>query len=201
MALGYSISAIISILSKCEFINLNSDEINNITKSLKTLIKDFSIEKPAKENIAKNLSLKLKNKIPVIVSSEHLIGSSHSFKNILNETSKTFSVLFDIPELNHHLMEGLRNPAEAKNYLKFVFIESDSYTPRVQKRYEITKEVVEKNDVDYITYQVSTTSKIEQIFEVVILGMFVSFYLSYLYGVDPSKIPWVDYFKEKLAKT
>ena len=56
MALGYSISAIISILSKCEFINLNSEEIDNITKSLKTLIKDFSIEKPAKENIAKNLS-------------------------------------------------------------------------------------------------------------------------------------------------
>jgi len=91
MALGYSISAIISILSKCEFINLNSDEINNITKSLKTLIKDFSIEKPAKENIAKNLSLKLKNKIPVIVSSEHLIGSSHSFKNFLNENGYNVS--------------------------------------------------------------------------------------------------------------
>ncbi len=61
------------------------------------------------------------------MTSEHLVGSCHSFKNLLNETAKTFAVLFDIPELNHHLMEGLKNPSRIREFFKFVFFESELF--------------------------------------------------------------------------
>ena len=42
-------------------------------------------------------------------------------------------------------------------------------------------------------------ARLGQVFEVLALGSFLSLYLAVLYDVDPSVIPWVDYFKQKLA--
>jgi glucose/mannose-6-phosphate isomerase len=199
MALGYSVASILAILSRCEFIQLSTDEIDKVVNSLKIKLEEFGITVNSQNNLAKLVSKKLYRKIPVLVASEHMVGSAHAFKNQINETAKCFSVLFDIPELNHHLMEGLKNPAEAKQYLKFLFIESELYSDGVKKRYPITQEVVGKNEVEFFSYKLTSEKKIEQIFELLALSSFVSFYLSCLYGEDPVKIPWVDYFKSKLS--
>jgi hypothetical protein len=34
--------------------------------------------------------------------------------------------------------------------------------------------------------------------EFIQLGNWITFYLAMLHGVDPAKIPWVDYFKKEL---
>lgn len=200
LGLGYSIAATMAILARCGFITLAEEDIKSALSSLRKFSQEFDNCVPENKNLAKRMALKLRGKIPILIASEHLIGALHAFKNQLNEGSKTFSASFDIPELNHHLMEGLRNPAMAKEYLYFLFFESKLYSSRIQKRYPITREVVEKNEVDYGVYPLRSGKKIQQIFEVLSFGSFVHFYLAYIYGVDPLKIPWVDYFKEKLAK-
>ncbi|MFC1710038.1 bifunctional phosphoglucose/phosphomannose isomerase [Patescibacteria group bacterium] len=199
MALGYSIASILSVLSQCDFIHLHNDEIRDVIKNFKEYEVDFGNKREGKNNISKSLAKKIKGKIPILVASEHLVGSAHTFKNQLNETSKNFSVLFDIPELNHHLMEGLGHPALVKKDLYFIFFESNKYTKRVSKRYPITQEVVEKNGVSYGKYVLKQETKLDQIFELISLGLYTSFYLSRINSVDPTKIPWVDYFKDKLS--
>jgi len=199
LGLGYSVSAILAVLSRCEFIFTLDEELEKVIEELKKLVDEFGKEKSKNFNIAKSIAIKLSGKIPILVASEHLVGSSHSFKNQLNETSKTFSSIFDIPELNHHLMEGLGFPKKAKELLKFIFIESDKYSSHVIKRYPITKEVVEKNQIEYLTYKARLETKLQQSFEIMILGAFTSFYLALLNDVDPKEIPWVDYFKKKLT--
>lgn len=199
MGLGYSIATVLAILAKCEFINLLDTEVTEAITTTREFITEFGVENPTEKNIAKSIATKFKGKIPVLFASEHLLGISHAFKNQLNENSKTFSLLFDIPEANHHLMEGLRNPAEAKSFFQFLFFESELYSKEVQRRYPVTKEVVEKNEVSLASYNLRSKKKLNQIFEVLALGSFVSFYLSMLYGLDPTPIPWVDYFKKQLA--
>lgn len=198
MALGYSIISIMAILSKCGYIKVGKEDINSLVEDVNNKIKQFDVF--VNNNSAKKAAKKLKDKIPIIVSSEHLVGSAHAFKNQLNENAKTFSVSFEIPELNHHLMEGLSNPPYAKDLLNFIFYESRLYSPRVIKRFEITKKVLSKIGVEYITYKLQSNTKLKQAFELLIFGSFVQFYLSMLYGNDPSPIPWVDYFKKKLSR-
>jgi len=198
MALGYSIGAILGVLARCEFVSISDEEIVQLVENIKRFTKELGIEK--KDSLAKVLAKKLHQSIPVLVASEHLVGSAHAVKNQLNEGAKTFSTLFDIPELNHHLLEGLKNPAKAKELLKFLFIESFLYTPRVQKRYPITKKVVEENGVEVISYQTKGKDKLNQVFELLVLGSFVQFYLAMLYEIDPTPIPFVDYFKKEMAK-
>ncbi len=201
MGLGYSISSTLAILSKCGLFHLSNDDFYELVVTIRNYIKNFDIDIPYDKNIAKLLAGKLFGKIPVLISSSHLIGVTHAMKNQLNENSKLFSVLFDLPEMNHHLLEGLKNPKNASSLLSFLFFHSDKYSERVKKRLELTMEVVEKNRYEANLYKVTSDTKISEIFEVLSLGSFLSFYLSFMHGVDPSEIPWVDYFKKELAKT
>jgi len=43
-------------------------------------------------------------------------------------------------------------------------------------------------------------NKIEQAFELMIFGNFLTMYLSSLYGENPAAVPYVDYFKNKLKE-
>lgn len=200
MGLGYSIITVLATLAKCEFINLLDGEVNDAINIAREFNEDFGVSKPSSDNLAKIMATKIKGKVPVLIASEHLYGVTHAFKNQINENAKTFSILFDIPELNHHLLEGLRNPAEVKKYLHFIFFESDLYSKEVKLRYPITREVVEKQEVESSIYKLHSAKKLNQIFEELVFGSYVNFYLSMQYGLDPSPIPWVDYFKEKLSK-
>ncbi|MBU0572083.1 hypothetical protein KKH23_00725 [Patescibacteria group bacterium] len=199
LALGYSIFSILALLNKTNFITLPTERFNDINKCLGKFIDEFGPRTPEIKNMAKILANGIQRKIPLIVASEHLSGTAYTFKNQLNETSKTFSTFFEIPELNHHLTEGLRFPAKAKEILHFLFLKSELYSERVLRRYPLTAEVIEKNSISQDCYVVRSGTKMEQVVEILALGTFVSFYLAVLNNVDPAEIPWVDYFKKKLS--
>jgi glucose/mannose-6-phosphate isomerase len=151
-----------------------------------------------KDGTAKTFAEKLKNKIPIIVSSEFLLGNAHVLANQINENAKCFTTYFGLPELNHHLVEGLKNPSANKN-LKFVLVNSDLYHPRNQKRYKILKEVLQRNKINFIEYRPKAKTKLQQSMETLLFGSYLSFYLAMIYNLDPSPIPWVDFFKKRLA--
>jgi glucose/mannose-6-phosphate isomerase len=198
MSLGYSFATILHLMTRTGFITITDEQVEKILNTLKKYIKEYGVDFPLEENVAKKIADELFAKVPVLVASEHLIGAAHTFKNQLNENAKTFSLLFDIPELNHHLLEGLKNPSPAKQVLKFLFFESNLYSDGAAKRYPLTCEIIEKNGYPYIIYPLRSETKLEQVFEILAFGSYISFYLAYLYQEDVSKIPWVDYFKERL---
>lgn len=200
LAIGYSIFAFLALLNKTEFITISKGEVEKAFDVLEEYVKEFGPRASSKGNLAKSTAIKLRNRVPIIVSSEHLIGTAHVFKNQLNETAKIFSTSFDLPELNHHLLEGLGGPPKIKEILHFLFYSSELYSPDVKKRYPITQEVVSENSVEYSIYQTRSKTKLGQAMELLVFGSFVCFYLAFIAGVDPSEIPWVDFFKEKLSK-
>ena len=200
MSLGYSIGSYFSLFHKLGFISIDREDIDEAINSMYEFLTEFHENIDTDKNLSYKLAASLKNYVPVIIASEHLYGIAHAIKNQFNENSKTFSTLFDIPELNHHLLEGLKNPAKIKGGLKFLFFNSSLYSEKVQKRYKITSEVVNKNGYDYLLYSPRSDTRLKGLFEVFILGSFISYYLAKLYNEDPLEIPWVDYFKERLSR-
>lgn len=199
MGLGYSIVGIMAILTKCGFLSLEPGDLQSLMIFSEKIVKEFGVRIPIRENIAKRMAEKLAGKIPVLISSEHLVGVTHVFRNQINENAKNFSFAFKISEANHHLIEGLKFPHNARNLLHFLFFESNNYHLRNLKRYGITQDVVNKNGYEYDIYKTVSRKKLEEVFEVLIFGSYISFYLAILHGIDPSPIPWVDYFKQKMA--
>jgi glucose/mannose-6-phosphate isomerase len=199
MALGYSIASILGLLARFEFITFTDADIQKVTQVLEKYNHEWQPRAHTNSNLAKTIAIKLFEKAPILIASQHLVGVSHAFKNQLNENAKTFASLFDLPELNHHFIEGLQFPHSAKQNLHLLFFESEKYREDYQKRYPIIEEIVEKNSFAFTTYQLQSNTKLEQVFEMLVFGSYVSFYLAILNGINPAPIPWVDYLKEKLS--
>ncbi|MFA5358585.1 MAG: SIS domain-containing protein [Patescibacteria group bacterium] len=200
MGIGYSVFGQLALLSRCGIIDIKDKDVEQVVNVLKKLNKKFAPNISTGKNPAKQIALKLHERVPVLVAADFLTGSVHVFSNQLNENAKTFACYFPISEMNHHLMEGLSQPKKYKKSLRFLFIQSKLYHPRNQKRIEVSKDVVESNSIDFIEHQLQSKTKFEQAFELLIFGSYVSFYLAVLNGIDPSPVPWVDYFKEQLEK-
>lgn len=185
---GYIVVGTIALLSRLGVIPITKDE------ALLSIMEVRNAQNETKAN-AMELAKKLHGTIPLIFAAEHLKGNAHIIRNQLNETAKSFASFSQLPELNHHLMEGLKNPQERK--LAILFLTSEHYSQILKKRIELTKDVVGKNGVNWVEYKAKT--KNAEALNVLSFGGYLSLYLAFLYGQDPSLIPWVEYFKEKLA--
>lgn len=152
------------------------------------------------EKLAQDLAQEIQNRIPIFIAAEHLTGLSLVFQNLLQENAKTFAAGFNLPDLNHHLLEGLSNPPSLKENLIFVFLESPNYSPQILKRLKLTKEVVEKNKIQVEKVDLRGESKLEEVICGIGCASWLTYHLSQLNQIDPLETPWVEYFKEKLLK-
>ncbi|HSA83373.1 MAG TPA: SIS domain-containing protein, partial [Patescibacteria group bacterium] len=136
--------------------------------------------------------------IPIIFTAEHLSGNGMILRNQFNETSKNFAAYYLIPDLNHHLMEGLEFPKNAP--LHFFVINSANYSDKIKKRTELTIEVVHKNNYKVHEFVTSGATVYDDFLETLIYGSFLTLYLGLTYERNPATNPWVDWFKDELAK-
>jgi len=189
MGQGYMIFGVIGLLSKIGL--LQTIPIEEVLKEIETLEQHISTS-------ARACAQEIGYGITIYVAAEHLAGNAHIIRNQTNETAKAYADYHLISEMNHHLMEGLKNPKDKK--LMFIFFESQLYFPRIQERFALTRDVVEKNEISIVRYSCQGKSKIVQVLEVLMWGGYLTYFLSEKYGENPNAIPWVDYFKEKLGK-
>ena len=190
MSLGYSTTALLILLSRCQLLQPIKD-LPRLPEFLRSRQSTTNYEL-----LAKNLV----GKIPVFLVSEHLKGAAHAMKNQLNENAKTFAVVFDLPEANHHLMEGLAHPKSNPDNLACIFIDSPHYHPEIKKRYPITKEIVRKNHIPVFDLPVTGPNTVFEVMDLIQSGAYLAYYLSQEYGIDPGPIPWVDWMKDELKK-
>lgn len=198
LGIGYSTGAILGALCAFNVLGLTEASVNlefgrlfPDSKEIKKSIAHFSV-------LGRMLAKRMFGRMPVIVASSHLEGAAHTFANEINETAKNFAAYFFLPELNHHLLEGLAKPSALPKNLFFLFFESELYHPRILKRYRLTAEVIKKHKIPHLVLNPSRTSRIGEATDVLILGCFTAFFLSQLNKVSPLPNPWVDYFKKKL---
>ena len=198
MAVGYSVIGQLTLLAKANLIKFSKTDLQAIISTMNAVIKQNKINIATEKNPAKKLAQLIKPKQVVLVASEHLCGAAHTVKNQMNENAKHFANRHDLPELNHHLMEGLQFPQTNSKNLLFWFINSDLYSPRISQRLALTTQVVEKNKIQTHQTKLKGKTKLVQAFELIQYGALVNFYLALAHKIDPTPIPWVDYFKKKL---
>lgn len=199
IGLGYSLVGQMILFAKAGLFDFKSVMVTQILKTLEKYNDSFGVEN-SKNNLAKQIAGKVRSRTVWFVGAEHLSGSTHVAANQLNENAKRFGGYFLLPELNHHLMEGLVNPVSNSENICFVLLESALYDKRVQKRFAVMKEILTKNKIEFIVYNLESKTKLNQAMECLSFGSYVSFYLAMLQGIDPTAIPFVDYFKAALKK-
>lgn len=197
---GYMVAGHVGFLVNLGFLKFPKESVNEAINNLSSLLKNFMIDIPKEKNQAKQLAEKLFEKYPYYIVSEFLTGVGNGLGNQTNETAKEISSFRVIPELNHHLMEGLKFPKSHRDFAVFLLFFSNLYSDSIKKRFKITKDVIEQNSIKTIWHELQGKNKVEQAFELMGLGSYMTMYLAALYGQNPAAIPYVDYFKKKLKE-
>lgn len=200
MAFGYQVMGEMVLLGNCGVVEIKEEEVRTMISHLAQLSKLWGLSSPLEKNEAKKVACEFFGKIPIIAAAEFLEGNSHALRNQINENSKNFSAYFPIPEINHHLMEGLSFPKDNPDKLVFLFINSNLYRDLIRVRFKATKYIVEKYKVKTLEFVPQGETEFIQCFETLLFGGYVSFYLAMSNEINPAPIPWVDYFKEQLTE-
>lgn len=200
MAIGYAVFGLIGLLVKAGVITITDEQVDEVITTIIRTSENLKVEALHEENQAKLLAFQCVERRPILVGSEFLVGAIHTATNQFNENAKIYADFKVIPEINHHLLEGLRFPKSNVNNHLFIFFNSTLYVPRNQKRMALSQQVVENNGMDAIAVELTADTKFTQVFELITLMAYTNFYVSMLEGINPAPIPTVDWFKAQLGK-
>ncbi|MEK7514170.1 MAG: SIS domain-containing protein [Patescibacteria group bacterium] len=193
MGNGFLLFGHLGLLQALKLIDLKETEVQSAIDFLRHNLPQFQTQ-------AEALARDLKDTHLFIITSGFLRGFGNGFANQINENSKMISDHREIPELNHHLMEGLKFPNSLRQNAVFLFINSALYSPKIQLRFKITQEIVTKQGIKTLNLNLAGPDKLSQVLEAYALSGFLTLKLAEIYQVDPLAIPWVDYFKKELGK-
>ena len=184
---GYLVSALIKILDNCRITDNLSHEILEMAESLN----------PEKfEAQGKILGEKLVDKIPVVYSSNQYKSVARIWKIKFNENSKVMAFWNYFPELNHNEMVGLTN---LKGSFHFIILKDSQDNPKILKRMEITASLIKESGAGVEIIELQGQTKMEKIFNALLLGDWASYYLALSYGQDPVPVAIVEKFKKQLS--
>ena len=197
---GFSLAGTLGILERLKLVKVTAAEIDGMRIAMGEVIDSCAVDVKTKENPAKTVAKSLADCVVLIIAGEHLVGTAHVFANSINETAKQFAVPFALPELNHHLLEGLTYPKGFAQKTVAFIIQSSLYNERTQKRVLVTADMLEDQGIAVVDYVTRGSDRLEEVGEVLQFASFVSYYMAMKNGVKPEEIPFVDAFKKEMGR-
>src|SRR3989338_5615245 len=186
-ALGYLFFPILGILHNTGIANVKNNELNEMLALIKS-------SKEIEEG-ADALAKKLKDKIPIIYSSNEMAPVAMRWKTQFNENAKMPCFFNTFSEMNHNEIEGLRG---MDRKFAAVILKSQHDSERVRKRMNITRDLMQER-IDVEEVKVKGDSLLARLVYSAYLGDFVSYFLAIRNRVDPTPVEVIEALKKKLV--
>lgn len=187
-ALGYSIKAMLKAMNQSKAY----DDFASLAKTLNG--KKY-------ETKGKSLAKKLKNKVPIIYSSEANLALAYNWKIKLNETGKIPSFYNVLPELNHNEMNGFDVASSTKKLSQnfhFIFIRDNKDHKQVQKRMVVLEKLYKKRSLPVTNIKLEGKGRAYQLFSNLVIADWLSYYTAQQYGLEAEQVPMVEEFKKMI---
>jgi len=199
-ALGYSSLALLGTMRGLELVPDMKEAIAESEALLADLAGRYRAEVPSDRNPAKAIAVSLWGKIAAIYGGSGLLDSAAArWRAQIEENAKNLATHHVLPEMNHNEILGWEQPAAALHQVGVVFLRDKGDHPKVQRRFDLSREIVSKGAGVVHEVWSEGESRLARAFSVTYLGDFVSLYLAFLNGVDPTRIDAIDLLKHELG--
>jgi glucose/mannose-6-phosphate isomerase len=141
------------------------------------------------------LGTELSSTTPIIYASDQYADVARIIKIKINENAKTPAFWNVFPELNHNELIGWTQPHGPFHAL---LLRDNEDHPRVLKRIEITAALLQKTGVSVTIVPIEGGSRLEKVFETLLIGDWCSYRLALELGTDPSPVGMVEELKRAL---
>lgn len=187
-ALGYLFFPMLGILHNTGIAKVKNSELNEMIALLKQTEKF--------EDLGAGLSRKLKDKTPIIYSSEALGAVAFRWKTQINENAKMPAFYNVFSEMNHNEIAGYQGMTKE---FAAVIIRDKYDHEQIKKRMNICKSIM-GNAVDVVEVNTQGEGLLARMFSTIYLGDFVSYHLAMWNRVDPSPVEIIENMKRKLIE-
>jgi len=191
-AFGYLFFASYRILQQ---LGLLPEIEKKLFQKIDEIVKSFS---ETENNYAITIAKKIHNKVPILYSDNFIFGCLLRWKTQIAENSKTFSFINVFPEMNHNEIMSFHFPVWFLKKIICLFFIHNEENNRTKKRFEITEKIIQGKGIETLKVEGKGNSLIEKMLYFVILGDWVSYYLSLLNKIDPTEIKEIIYLKDQL---
>jgi glucose/mannose-6-phosphate isomerase len=200
-ALAFSLVPVLVILGRLGLTSIGENAFDEAVEVARSLASRHGPGVPAEKNPAKQLAQHLYGKLPVIYGSEGYRGIvALRWKGQINENAKAPAASNVFPELNHNEILSWEGPPAQLAGFYAVLLRDPKESRPIATRVELTKTVIGKHAAGITELWCEGSSDLAKLCSLVYMADFVSVYLAYLYGVDPSSIDAIDFLKAELAK-
>lgn len=201
-ATGYLFIPMLAVLERLGLVSGVKKEVDELVQRLQLLREELKPEVNVEGNPAKQLAVRFYGHIPVIWGASATTEVvAQRWKGQFNENTKTPAYWNVFPELNHNEIVGFEKPEELLQKLYIVMLQDNDDHPRVQKRMEITRKVVEKIVAGVEEVRSTGSGALARTYSLIYIGDYTSIYLAVLYGIDPGPVKVIDGLKEKLSRS
>lgn len=192
---------LLMILHRLDLIADPAADIHETRGLLEKLGKQWGAAAEGAQNLAKNIAQALTERIPIIYAAYGLFEvAAWRWKEQFCENAEILSWHNAFPELNHNELVGwgLRRAFDQK--LQAIYLRDRQDFSRVQKRMEVTRELIAQSSAPVIEVWSEGHSLLARLFSLIFLGDLASVYLAVFSGVDPTPVKKIDLLKERLEQ-
>lgn len=197
-ALGYSFVPLYRIFQYLGFLDEGDTALRETADFLS---EQNELLSDPEDNEALALAEELNDTLPIFYSDATMMEPVNlRWRGQFAENAKTLSYGNTLPEMNHNEIVGWERIVHLTGRLSVVMLQDKEDNPRVQRRMEIVKELVEDQTASMHVLKTRGNTRLTRMFSLIQIADWTSFYLAVLNDVDPTPIAKIDLLKSKLAE-
>lgn len=175
-------------------------ELEAAAASLTETARQWSVEVPFQDNVAKQLAWYCAGKTAIFYAGPRMRSAAYKWKIAVNESGKNTAWHNEYSEFNHNEFMGWASHPVEKPFAVFD-IRSRFEDPRIAKRFEISNRLLSGLRPKETEIWLQGETMLEHMLYSNILADFMSAYLGILNGVDPAPVPLIEKLKQELAQS
>ncbi|MEX2144315.1 MAG: bifunctional phosphoglucose/phosphomannose isomerase [Anaerolineales bacterium] len=197
-AVGFSFGLLLAAAARLGVIADPGAEVEDAVAAMKEQQQNLLPEIPDTANSAKRMGGQFMGRWVTVFGASLLAPVARRWKTQINENAKAQASFEFIPEANHNTLEGVQQPEEQFNATMDIFLRSSHNPARDERRAELTRMafMLQGQNTDTLNAQGST--RLAHMWTALHYGDYASYYLALAYGVDPTPVPMLADFKEKM---
>ncbi len=150
---------------------------------------------------AQELAKRIGRTIPLVHGTPGPTGvAATRWKTQVNENAKSPAFVSFQPELCHNEVAGWGQHGDVtRQAVTAVVLRHPGEHPRVARRFQLVEQLMTEVLADVLDVRTNAVSDVAALYDLVLLGDFVSLHLAAAEGVDPGPVPVLSELKERLT--
>ena len=153
------------------------------------------------DGLAQRIARACEGRLPLIyAATERMAPVALRWRHQVHENAKLLAHSAVVPELDHNEIVGWERRGPIADRVVVLVLRDPEDAPEVSLRLALTREFVERQGAATLEIAEPEGGRLARLASMVYLGDWVSFHLAMRTGADPTPIPSIDAFKQRLSE-